>query len=298
MGKVIENLKLQSYDDLFKSTQEGLDDSMESQVVDIPINELYEFKNHPFRVLDDDKMDETVASIKANGVLVPAMARARKEGGYELISGHRRRRACEIAGIEKMPVIIKNLTDDEATIIMVDSNIQRESLLISEKAKAYAMKYHAEKRQGKASGVMLEKMSKEYNESEKQIQRYIWIARLLPGLLDLLDEGLLGFTQGTDLSFLNEEQQASVLLVLKMYATGISIKQSAEIKRLGMTDELTSEKIMEILVKKDVVDRKFVLSEKKISMYFDNSYTKEDIEKIIIEFLESRMKGEVRNGNS
>lgn len=298
MKKVLENLALPTYDDLFLATQAENDDITEAQIKDIPLVDLYEFKNHPFKVIDDEKMDETVASIKANGVLVPAIARVRKEGGYELISGHRRKRACEIVGYNSMPVIVKDLTDEEAIIIMVDSNIQRESLLVSEKAKAYSMKYHAEKRQGKASGVMLEKMSKEYKESEKQIQRYIWVARLIPGMLDLVDEGKLGFTQGTDFSFLTEEQQAWVLLEIKLNGINVSMKQSAEIKRLAMDRILTADQVRNILTKNEVIDRKFVLSEKKIAKYFDSSYSKEDIEKLIINFLESRLKGVIEDGNS
>lgn len=297
MRKITQNIKLASYDDLFRSTQEDLADSSESQVMEIPIKDLHEFKDHPFKVLDDEKMDETVESIKANGVLVPAIVRQRSEGGYELISGHRRRRACELAKLESMPVIVRNLTDEEATIIMVDANIQREKLLVSEKAKAYAMKYQAEKRQGKSGGYLLEEMSEQYGESRKQIQRFIWISRLLPELLEFVDEGKLGFTQGVDISFMTEEQQAWVLLVIKIGGINVSIKQSEALKKLAQENQLNFEMVQELLQKPVTISRKFSLSEKKLSRYFDNSYTSESIEELIIKLLE-QWKESNSNGNT
>lgn len=286
MGKITQNIKLSGYDELFKSTQADLADSSESQVMDIPIKDLYEFKNHPFRVLDDEKMDETVESIQANGVLVPAIVRMRAEGGYELISGHRRRRACELAGLDTMPVIIRNLTDEEATVIMVDANIQRETLLISEKAKAYAMKYQAEKRQGKSGGYLLDEMSEQSGDSRKQIQRYIWLSRLCDQFLELIDNKKLGFCQGIDISFLNEEEQAWTLLAINMGQINVSLKQSAALKKLSQEHMLNFAMIQEVLAKPVMETRKFSLSEKKLSVYFDNSYTNERIEELIIKLLD------------
>ena len=169
-----EKIKLSTYDEMFGTDTFGHDDQKsEGQIINVPLRELHTFKNHPFKVLDDEKMEETVESVKAYGVLVPGIARPRKGGGYEIISGHRRRRASEIAGKTEMPFMVREYTDDEATIIMVDSNIQREDISISEKAKAYSMKYEAMKHQGAAGGISLEKMSEESGESRKTIQRYI-----------------------------------------------------------------------------------------------------------------------------
>ena len=275
---------------LFSKKQVDLADSSESQVKEIPIDELYEFKNHPFKVVDDEKMAEMVISVKEEGLLHPIIARIRPEGGYEIISGHRRKHACKLAGILTVPVLLRNFSDDEAIVAMVDSNFQRERLLVSEKAKSYAMKYHAEKRQGKASGdgSMLKKLSEEYKESQKQIQRYIWLARLLPELLDFVDEKKLGITQGVDFSFLNKEQQAWVLLVIKIGDVDVTTKQSAEIKRLALENPtvFTFDIVQEILAKKVVFERKLSFNEKKLSRYFDRSYTNKDIEELIIRLLD------------
>lgn len=290
MKKITENVKLAGYDELFRATQEDLADSKESQVVEIPLEELYEFKNHPFKVLDDEKMDETVDSIKNNGVLVPGMARRRTGGGYEIISGHRRKRACELAGLKTMPFVIKELTDDEATILMVDSNIQREVVLVSEKARAYKQKFDAEKHQG-SKGNTLQSWQNRTGENAKTIQRFIWIARLLDELLEFVDEKKLGFCQGVDISFLTEEEQAWVLLVIKIGQINISLKQSQSLKKLSQEHMLNFEMVQEILTKKEVFTRKFSMDEKKLSQYFDQKYTTDDIEKIIIELLEKWKKG-------
>lgn len=175
--KITANIKLASYDELFNTTKEDLADSSESQVVEIPIEDLYEFKNHPFKVIDDEKMYELVDSVKDKGVIDAIKVRVRPEGGYEIISGHRRRRACELAELKTIPAEILNLSDEEATIYMVDLNIQREKLLISEKARAYAMKYHAQKHQG-VKGNTLDALKKESGDSPKTIQRLVYLARL------------------------------------------------------------------------------------------------------------------------
>ena len=206
-----ERIKLQSYDEMFGlDTISPGDQKHEGQIVNIPLNELYEFKDHPFRVLDDEKMEETVESVKEHGVLMPGIARPRKEGGYEIISGHRRRRASELAGKTEMPFIIKDYSDDEATVIMVDSNIQREDILISEKAKAYHMKYMAMKHQGTAGGISLDVMSEQTGESQKTVQRYICLARLTDELLGLVDAKKLGVKQGVEISALDTTQQEIV----------------------------------------------------------------------------------------
>lgn len=195
-----EKIKLSTYDEMFGMDTIGQDDQKsEGQIINVPLNELHTFKNHPFKVLDDEKMEETVESVKSYGVLVPGIARPRQGGGYEIISGHRRRRASEIAGKTEMPFMVRDYSDDEATIIMVDSNIQREDISISEKAKAYSMKYEAMKHQGAAGGISLEKMSEESGESRKTIQRYICLARLSDELLELVDNKKLGVMQGLEI---------------------------------------------------------------------------------------------------
>lgn len=287
MGKITENIKLETYEDLFKAS----DNRNLEKISEIGISELKDFKNHPFKVLDDTKMDELVDSIKENGVLVPAIARKDNNGEYELVSGHRRRRACELAGIDIMPVIIKDLNDDEATVIMVDSNIQREELLPSEKARAYSQRYSACKHQGKKGGYVLDEISDSSGENRKQIQRYIWLSRLLDELLDRVDEKKLGFCQGVDISFLTEEEQAWVLLVIKIGEIKVSLKQSALLKSLSVTKELTFDKVQEILQKSVVIDRKFSMTEKKIREYFDERYSSEEIEKIIYNLLSEWKQG-------
>ena len=289
-----KDYKFASFSELIKKTEEDLVDSKESQVMEIPIKDIYEFKNHPFSVLDDEKMDETVESIKANGIISPVTVRKRAEGGYELISGHRRRRACELAGLETMPVIIKDLTDEEAAIIMVDANIQREKILVSEKARAYAMKYYAEKHQGKDCGDLLDDMAEETGENRKKLQRYLRLSKLVPELLDLVDEKKLGLVPGIDLSFLTEEHQLWVYEVIKQDEIDITTQQSAILKKISKdTPELfTREMVLEVLAHKKASTRKFSMSEKKLAQYFDPRYSAKDIENIIIDLLERWKQGE------
>lgn len=200
-------IKMESFDDLFggSSAQEiGAE-----QIINAPLADLHEFKDHPFKVLDDEKMEETTESIRLYGVLVPGIARPRAGGGYELIAGHRRKHGSERAGKTEMPIIVRNYySDDEATIIMVDSNIQREDILPSEKAKAYKMKYEAMKHQGKKSGKnTLDEVGEAAGENAKKVQRYIWLSRLSDELLEMVDSRQLGFSQGVDISLLPEEAQ-------------------------------------------------------------------------------------------
>lgn len=222
-------VKLSSYDDLFGNAEEKT--GSEEQIIRAKLTDLHEFRNHPFRVLDDEKMEETTESISKYGVLVPGIARPRAEGGYEIIAGHRRKRGSERAGKEDMPVIVRNYTDDEATIIMVDSNIQREDILPSEKAKAYAMKYEAMKHQGrKGNGNTLDEVGEAAGESGKTVQRYIWLARLSDELLELVDRKKIGLVQGVDISFLSEDAQQWVLVILEESGANISTVQSAKLK--------------------------------------------------------------------
>ena len=209
-----EKIKLQSYNDMF-GEDENTEIVVQEQIKEVALSELHTFKNHPFKVSDDAKMEEMVESVKQYGILVPAIARARVEGGYELISGHRRHHAATLAGLETMPVMIKDCSDDEATVIMVDANIQREDISISEKAKAYRMKYDAMKHQGMAGGVTLDEMSETAGESSKTIQRLICLSNLSDEYLELIDSKKLGIAQGIDLSYIPEEHREVVLKVMK-----------------------------------------------------------------------------------
>ena len=231
-------IRMESFDDLFGGN--AAQENGAEQIISVPLTDLYTFKDHPFRVADDEKMEETAESIRQYGVLVPGIARPREGGGYEIIAGHRRRRGSELAGKTEMPVIVRNYTDDEATIIMVDSNIQREDILPSEKARAYKMKYEALKHQGKKSGKnTLDEVGEAAGENAKKVQRYIWLSRLSEGLLAMVDGKKIGFSQGVDISFLSEEAQLWVQAVIEEKSCNVSMAQSAKIKEYGKSGELT-----------------------------------------------------------
>ena len=278
-------IKLDTFDDLFGNDTAG-GNSLE-QIISVPLVDLHTFKDHPFRVVDDEKMEETTESIKEYGVLVPGIARPRAEGGYEIIAGHRRKRGSERAGKSEMPVIVRNYSDDEATIIMVDSNIQREDILPSEKAKAYAMKYEAMKHQGsKSGGLTLDEIGEKAGESGKTVQRYIWLARLSDELLELVDDKKIGFMQGVDISFLTEEQQQWVLVTLQEKMVNISTAQSGKLKEHGKSNELTLPMVRLILTEQKPKERKVVIKADKINQYFSADYDSEDIESVIYQLLE------------
>ena len=263
-----------------------------NKIINAPLAELYTFKDHPFRVEDDEKMEETTESIRQYGVLVPGIARPRKGGGYEIIAGHRRKRGSELAGKTEMPVIVRNYTDDEATIIMVDSNIQREDILPSEKARAYKMKYEAMKHQGKKSGKnTLDEVGEAAGENAKKVQRYIWLSRLSDELLIMVDNKKLGFSQGVDISFLTEEAQQWVQAVIEEKSCNISMAQSAQLKEYGKTGELTSAMVRMLLTEEKSKERKITIKWDRIGRYFSDSYSNEEIENIIISLLD-KWKGE------
>ena len=278
-------IKIDTYDDLFGN--DTVEESSLEQIISVPLTDLYTFNDHPFRVLDDEKMEETTESIKKYGVLVPGIARPRAEGGYEIIAGHRRKRGSERAGKSEMPVIVRNYTDDEATIIMVDSNIQREDILPSEKAKAYYMKYEAMKHQGsKSGGLTLDEIGEKAGESGKTVQRYIWLARLSDELLELVDNKKIGFVQSVDISFLTEEQQQWVLVILQENMVSLSTTQSGKLKEYGKKGELTLPMVRLILTEQKQKERKVVIKADKISQYFPADYDSEDIESVIYQLLE------------
>ena len=283
-----DKIKLSSFDDLF-GTQEASTGT--EQVQEIPLCELHEFRGHPFKVLDDEKMQETVESIKNYGVLMPGIARPRAEGGYEIIAGHRRRHGCELAGLSTMPMFVRDYTDDEATIIMVDTNIQREDILPSEKARAYSMKYEAMKHQGKkGAGNSLDEVGEAAGESGKTVQRYIWLSRLSDELLEMVDKKKIGLVQGVDISFLTEQAQEWVQAIMEETGTNISTVQSAKLKEYGKKGELTMPMVRLILTEEKPRERKVRLKAEKISRYFPEEYSESEIEKVIIELLEAWQK--------
>ncbi len=278
-------IKMESFDDLFdgNATQENGTE----QIINAPLSELYTFKDHPFWVEDDEKMEETTESIRQYGVLVPGIARPRAGGGYDIIAGHRRKRGSELAGRTEMPVIVRNYTDDEATIIMVDSNIQREDILPSEKARAYKMKYEAMKHQGKKSGRnTLDEVGEAAGENAKKVQRYIWLSRLLDGLLVMVDNKKLGFSQGVDISFLTGEAQQWVQAVIEERGCNVSMAQSAQLKEYGKTGELTFAMVRLVLSEEKPKERKITIKSDRIGRYFSDSYSNEEIEDIIISLLD------------
>ena len=282
-------VKLNSFDDLFGNNE--MQTAGTEQIINAPLAELHDFKNHPFRVVDDEKMEETTESIRQYGVLVPGIARLRAGGGYELIAGHRRKHGSQRAGKSEMPVIVRNYSDDEATIIMVDSNIQREDILPSEKAKAYQMKYEAMKHQGKKSGKnTLDEVGEAAGENAKKVQRYIWLARLSDELLDLVDTKKIGFSQGVDISFLSEEAQQWVEVIIEEQRCSVSTVQSGKLKEYGKSGELTLAMVRLILTEEKPKERKFTMKSDKIGRYFSDSYSNEEIEDIILSLLDKWKK--------
>ena len=280
-------VKLSSYDELFGAKAPAASD----QIVNVTLSELHTFKNHPFNVNDDKEMEELAESIREHGVLIPGIVRPRAEGGYELIAGHRRKHGSELAGKTEMPVIVRDYSDDEATIMMVDSNIQRETILPSEKAKAYALKYEVLKHQGKKSGKStLDQVGEAAGENSKKVQRYIWLSRLSDQLLQMVDEKRLGLSQGVDLSFLSKKSQQIVADAIEKSKCTVSMGQSAKLKEYEKKNELTSTVVRLILEEKNVHKRKVTLKMDKLSQYFDDRYSSEEMEKIILHLLEEWKK--------
>ncbi|MCR4609620.1 MAG: ParB/RepB/Spo0J family partition protein [Eubacterium sp.] len=288
-------IKMNSFNDLF-----GLNDSMRElkDVRNVMVDELYDFKNHPFKPCNKEKFDELVSSIREHGVLIPGIARIRPEGGYELIAGHNRRNACKAAGISTMPIFIRNMNDDEAVIAMVESNIQREDILPSEKAKAYRMRYEAMKHQGK-KGNSLTELGELYGENVKSIQRYIWLSRLINELLEMVDKKKLGIVQGVDISFLKEKEQRWVLAVINETGIKVNTKQSKQLKDLSKERLLSEDKVRELLIMTDRVTarRKIVLSSDMLDKYFPDNYSEDDIKNIIVELLD-KWKADVNDDNA
>lgn len=260
----------------------------EDQVIEeVPLEDLYPFSNHPYRVVDDEKMSELVESVKRKGkVLLPGIVRPRIEGGYEIISGHRRKRACELAGLESMSVVIRNYSDDEAIIAMVDSNFQREELLPSEKARAYRMKFDAMKHQGSDGGNTLEEIGEAAGESGKTVQRYICLSNLSDALLSIVDEKKLPVVSGVHLSYLNEKEQNLIEGLITESGVVIAPAQAEKIKGYSQSKELTKALLKEILSEEKPKPRKITFKGDKLSKYFPEDMPVEDIEEKIIKILD------------
>lgn len=299
------NVSLTSYDDIF-STEESRIEEKQEKVQEIALSELHPFKNHPFKVLDDEEMEKTVESISEYGVLTPAIARPRTEGGYELISGHRRHHASELAGLETMPVIVRDMDDDSATILMIDSNLQRETILPSERAWAYRMKLEAIKRQGRRSdltscqiGTKLRAdqiVAENTGESARTIQRFIRLTELNQKLLDMVDKKALAFNPAVELSYLTKEEQIDFLEVMEMEQNTPSLSQAQRIKKLSQEGNCTIEAMQEIMmeVKKEEQDRVTIKND-VLKKYFPKSYTPKQMEDTIIKLLDNWHKKRQRN---
>ena len=297
MKSSAKNIRLTSVDDLF-STEESRADEQREKVQEIPLSELYPFPNHPFKVVDDERMLDTADSIREHGVLVPAIARPRVDGGYELIAGHRRKRGCELAGLDTMPVIVRNLDDDASTIIMVDSNIQRESLLPSERAFAYKMKLEAIKRQGArtdlTSGQVVQKsrlsveiVANQAGENYKQVQRYIRLTELVPDLLDMVDAKKIAFNPAVELSYLKPEEQTALMEAMDSEQATPSLSQAQRLKRFSQEGTLSPDMMRAILSEEKKADMdRVTLTGDTLRKYFPRSYTPRQMEQTILKLLE------------
>ena len=304
MPKSNANLALKGLDEMF-STEESRQEQKREQVQQIPIEELFPFKEHPFKVLDDEAMQRMVESVAQYGVRAPLIARPRPEGGYEIISGHRRQHAAELAGLDTLPVIVREMTDDAAVILMVDSNLQRENILPSERAFAYKMKLEALKNQGARSDLTSpqvaaklradEKVAQDSGESRNQIQRFIRLTNLIPELLDMVDEKKISFNPAVELSYLDEAQQRDFLQAMDETQNAPSLSQAQRMKKLAQEEKFTYEAAFAIMgeAKKDELD-KVVIKNDTLKKYFPRSYTPRQMEDVIIKLLEQWQRRQQR----
>ena len=292
MPKKGANISLKGYDDLF-STEEGRIEAQQERVQEIPLSELHPFEGHPFRVVDDEDMEKTVESIKEYGVLTPAIVRPDPDGGYEIISGHRRHHASELAGKETMPVIVRDMDDDAAIILMVDSNLQRESILPSERAYAFKMKLDAIKHQGQTCGQVGHKSRDSLSDTDsgRKIQRYIRLTELIPELLEMVDNGQIKFNPAVELSYLAREEQQDFLSAMDYAQTTPSLSQAQRIKKLAQEGECTRDAMCDIMneIKKEE-QGKVTFKTDALRKYFPKSYTSKQMEDKIIQLLEQWQK--------
>ena len=316
MQKTHGNIQLTSYDDIFGGTavteEKNEKENWSEQVQDIPLSELHPFKNHPFKVLDDEEMDKTVDSIKEYGVLTPAIVRPRDEGGYEIVSGHRRCHASEIAGKETLPCTVRDLDDDAATILMVDANLQRETLLPSERARALKMKLEAIKHQGRkrveiagndelSSRQLVGKLeaadivAEGTGESGRQVQRYIRLTNLLPEILDMVDNKQIGFNPAVELSYLDVDEQKRLLEAMEFSQSTPSLSQAQRIKKMSQEEGITQEAMNVIMSeeKKSDVD-KVTIKNDVLKKYFPKNYTPKQMEDTIVKLLDQWQKKRMR----
>ena len=296
MKSSTRKMQLAPLDDLF-STQASRDETQREKVQEIPLEELHPFAHHPFKVLDDDRMRDTADSIREYGVLVPAIARPRPDGGYELIAGHRRKRGCELAGLKTMPVIVRELDDDAATIMMIDSNIQRENILPSERAFAYQMKLEALKRQAgrpskenvsqlgtqkRSDQIMAEKLG----ESRNQIQRFIRLTNLIPTLLDMVDSKKIAFNPAVALSYLNQDEQAKLVDTMESEQATPSLSQAQRLKKFSQEGKLTEESMLAIMSEEKKPEiGKVTLGTDTLRKYFPTNWTPKQMEDQILKLL-------------
>ena len=304
MPKNSLNVSLKGADDIF-STEESRQEQQREQVQQIPIGELFPFKNHPFKVLDDESMQRTVESVEQYGVLSPLIARPRSEGGYEIISGHRRQHAAQLAGLDTLPVIVRQMDDDAAVLLMVDSNLQRENILPSERAFAYKMKLEALKNQGARSDLTssqlgmklqaLDIVGQEAGDSRNQVHRFIRLTSLIPELLDMVDEKKIAFNPAVELSYLDTNQQRDFLEAMNDTQNAPSLSQAQRLKKLAQEGHFSYDVAFAVMgeEKKDELD-KVVIKNDTLRKYFPRSYTPKQMEDTIIKLLEQWQRKQQR----
>ena len=305
MPKNILNVSLKGADDIF-STEESRQEQQREQVQQISIGELFPFKNHPFKVLDDESMQRTVESVEQYGVLSPLIARPRPEGGYEIISGHRRQHAAQLAGLDALPVIVRQMDDDAAVLLMVDSNLQRENILPSERAFAYKMKLEAIKNQGarsdltsgqivQKSKLSIERVAEDAGEGYKTVQRFIRLTNLIPELLDMVDEKKIAFNPAVELSYLDKSQQRDFLEAMNDTQNAPSLSQAQRLKRLAQEGHFSYDVAFAVMgeEKKDELD-KVVIKNDTLRKYFPRSYTPKQMEDTIIKLLDQWQRKQQR----
>jgi len=305
MPKGSLNVSLKGADDIF-STEESRQEQQREQVQQIPIGELFPFKNHPFKVLDDESMQRTVESVEQYGVLSPLIARPLPEGGYEIISGHRRQHAAQLAGLDALPVIVRQMDDDAAVLLMVDSNLQRENILPSERAFAYKMKLEAIKNQGarsdltsgqivQKSKLSIERVAEDAGEGYKTVQRFIRLTNLIPELLDMVDEKKIAFNPAVELSYLDESQQRDFLEAMNDTQNAPSLSQAQRLKKLAQEGHFSYDVAFAVMgeEKKDELD-KVVIKNDTLRKYFPRSYTPKQMEDTIIKLLEQWQRKQQR----
>ena len=304
MPKNSLNVSLKGADDIF-STEESRQEQQREQVQQIPIGELFPFKNHPFKVLDDESMQRTVESVEQYGVLSPLIARPRPEGGYEIISGHRRQHAAQLAGLDTLPVIVRQMDDDAAVLLMVDSNLQRENILPSERAFAYKMKLEALKNQGARSDLTsvqvapklsTEKIGEEVGMSKDNVKRYIRLTNLIPELLDMVDEKKISFNPAVELSYLNESQQRDFLEAMQDTQNAPSLSQAQQLKKMAQQGEFSYEKAFDVMGQEKKSEKDTVtIKNETLRKYFPRSYTPKQMEEKIIQLLDAWQRKQQRH---